>query len=68
MDVLVGVILGFILGSKIGPLDFDEIQEAWTDLQESEETQQIVGGMSQLFMQFLRHYVNIVMGRFAPGK
>lgn len=42
MEVVISLILGYYIGSKLGPVDLDKAAKAWQDINESKEGQDIL--------------------------
>ena len=64
MGVVIGFVIGYILGTKSGPLDLDEISQAWADIRNSEEAQALVAGGADMALQMFQQSLGIV-GRAA---
>jgi len=60
MGVIIGFIIGFFLGTKNGPLQFDEINKAWEDIKKSEEAQAIIAGGADIALQVMRQGIGIL--------
>jgi hypothetical protein len=60
MGVIVGFIIGYILGTRNGPLDLDEINEAWEDIRNSEEAQAVVAGGADIVLQMIQKGLGIL--------
>ena len=44
MGVIIGVIVGYVMGTKAGEHGLEELKEAWTTIRSSEEAREIVAG------------------------
>ena len=47
MGVIIGVIVGYALGSRAGPEGWSEIEEAWHTICTSEEVRDFVAGAAR---------------------
>lgn len=63
MGVVIGFVIGYILGTKDGPLKLDEISRAWDDIKKSEEAQALVAGGADLALQMLQQGLGIFLGQ-----
>jgi len=60
MGVFIGFIIGYIIGTKSGPLDLDEIGQAWNEIKSSEELQAVVAGGADMALQMLKQGIGIL--------
>lgn len=60
MEVVIGFIIGYILGTQSGPLDLDEISQAWEDIRKSEEVQALIAGGADIALQVFKQELGIV--------
>lgn len=44
MGAIVGVVIGYVLGSRSGEKGFEELREAWRTISTSEEVRDMVAG------------------------
>ena len=44
MGVIIGVVVGYVMGSRAGPDAWSELEEAWQTIISSEEVQDLVAG------------------------
>jgi hypothetical protein len=67
MSVMVGFILGYVLGRQFGPLNYDEIHQAWDKIKSSEEVRDTVTGGTMMVSQVLQQRVKALAGQ-KPSK
>lgn len=60
MGIVIGFIIGYILGTKSGPLDIDKITQAWDEIKSSEEAQAIVAGGASMALQMFQQGLGIL--------
>lgn len=60
MGVIIGFIIGYILGTRSAPLDFEEISQAWEDIRKSEEAQALVSGGADMALQVIQQGLGIL--------
>ena len=58
MDVMLGFLAGYLLGSKLGPLEPDKISKAWASILKSKETQAFIGGAFDVARHLLRQAIS----------
>jgi hypothetical protein len=68
MGLVIGFIIGYILGSQTGPLNLDEISQAWGDIKQSEEAQDLVSGGANMVLQMLQQTIGAFMGQAAARR
>ena len=44
MGVIIGVIVGYVMGTKAGDHGLEELKDAWHTIRSSEEAKDIIGG------------------------
>jgi hypothetical protein len=62
MGVIIGVIVGFALGSRAGPNAWAEIEDAWHTIYTSEEVRDLVAGGVDIARQIVEKRAEIVAG------
>jgi hypothetical protein len=73
MGVVIGVLIGYALGSKAGPEAWSELEEAWKTIVESEEVRDLVSGGLAIARDILEKRVDVLAGMLggsdeeAPG-
>lgn len=51
MEVVLGLILGYLVGCRSKPLDFDEIKQSWDSIKKSDEARSIMRGTTKNGLQ-----------------
>lgn len=67
MEMAIGFIVGYLIGSRSGSLNLDEIRRAWAEISKSEEAQAFVSGGAQVALQVVRQGVSGVLGQNGNG-
>jgi hypothetical protein len=73
MGVVIGVLVGYALGSRAGPEAWSELEEAWKTILESEEVRDFVSGALSIARDILEKRVDVLAGMLsgsdedAPG-
>ena len=62
MGVVIGVLIGYALGSRAGPDGWAEIEEAWHTIYTSEEVRDLLAGAVSLARDVLEQRAEIVAG------
>jgi hypothetical protein len=62
MGVIIGVIVGYALGSNAGPEAWAEIEDAWHTIYTSEEVRDLVAGGVDIVRQVVEKRAEIVAG------
>jgi hypothetical protein len=62
MGVIIGVIVGYALGSKAGPDAWTEIEDAWHTIYTSEEVRDLVAGGADILRQLLEKRAEVIAG------
>jgi hypothetical protein len=62
MGVIIGVIVGYALGSKAGPDAWRELEDSWRTISTSEEVRDLVAGAADLVSQVVKKRAEIVAG------
>ncbi|HEY6473855.1 MAG TPA: hypothetical protein VIY26_13265 [Acidimicrobiales bacterium] len=60
MGVIIGVIIGYALGSRAGPEGWAELQDAWHTIYTSEEVRDLVSGAADIAGEVLKKRAEIV--------
>jgi len=66
MDVAIGLVVGYLVGTKAGRLDFNEMRQAWDKIKRSEEAQDLVAGTADIGFQLFRRGFHMLMGSLVP--
>lgn len=61
MEVVIGFMVGYYLGSITQPLDFAEINRAWQEIKKSEEAQAFMQGGAAIARQALRQSMSALL-------
>jgi hypothetical protein len=69
MGALVGVVIGYVLGTRAGEKGYDELQVAWKTITSSEEVKDLASGGLSLARDLLRRGGGVLADRLqsAPG-
>jgi hypothetical protein len=62
MGVIIGVVIGYALGSKAGPDAWTELEDAWHTIYTSEEVRDLVAGAVDIVREVLEKRADIVAG------
>jgi hypothetical protein len=62
MGVIIGVIVGYALGSNAGPEGWTELEDAWHTIATSEEVRDLLAGGVDIARQIFEKRVEIVAG------
>jgi hypothetical protein len=62
MGVIIGVLVGYALGSKAGPDAWREAEDAWHTIYTSEEVRDLVAGATDILRQIVEKRAEIVAG------
>ena len=60
MGVIIGVIVGYALGSRAGPEGWSELEDAWHTIYTSEEVRDLVSGAADIVGEVLKKRAEIV--------
>jgi hypothetical protein len=60
MGVIIGVIVGYALGSRSGPEGWSELEDAWHTIYTSEEVRDLVSGTADIVGEVLKKRAEIV--------
>jgi hypothetical protein len=60
MGVIIGVIVGYALGSRSGPEGWSELEDAWRTIYTSEEVRDLVSGTADIVGEVLKKRAEIV--------
>jgi hypothetical protein len=60
MGVIIGVIVGYALGSKAGPDAWSEMEDAWHTIYTSEEVRDLVAGGVDIARQILAKRAEVI--------
>jgi hypothetical protein len=60
MGVVIGVLIGYALGSKAGPEAWSELEDAWKTIVESEEVRDLVSGGLAIARDILEKRVDVL--------
>jgi hypothetical protein len=62
MGVIVGVLVGYALGSRAGPDAWSELEEAWHTIVTSDEVKDLVSGVLAIARDVVEKRAEIVAG------
>ncbi len=62
MGVVIGVLIGYALGSRAGPDAWTEIEDAWHTIYTSEEVRDLLSGAVSIARDVLENRAEIVAG------
>ncbi len=62
MGVIIGVLIGYAMGSKAGPDAWAELEDAWHTIYTSEEVRDLVAGGADIVRQVVERRAEIVAG------
>ena len=65
MSVIAGLVLGYVLGRKLGPMNYEEINQAWDKIRTSEEVRDTVVGGRMILSEVLQEQIKKLTGRGA---
>jgi hypothetical protein len=68
MDVAIGLIVGYLVGTKAGRLDFNEMRQAWDKIKRSEEAQDFVAGTADIGLQLFKQGFHMFMRPLLPQR
>jgi hypothetical protein len=60
MGVIIGVVVGYALGSKAGPDAWTEIEDAWHTIYTSEEVRDLVAGAADIARQVIEKRAEVL--------
>jgi hypothetical protein len=60
MGVIIGVVIGYALGSRAGPEGWAELEDAWHTIYTSEEVRDLVSGAADIVGEVLKRRAEIV--------
>lgn len=63
MSVIAGLVLGYVLGRKLGPMNYGEISQAWDKIRTSEEVRDTVVGGRMILGEVLQEQIKTLTGR-----
>jgi hypothetical protein len=67
MGVIIGFIIGYIVGTKSSPVDYEEIRRAWDEIKSSKEAQALVAGSADIALQTIQQSLGI-LGKVATKR
>jgi hypothetical protein len=67
MGVIVGVLVGYALGSRAGPDAWNELEEAWHTIVTSDEVRDLVSGALAIAHDVIEKRAEIVAGILGRG-
>ena len=62
MGVIIGVCIGYALGSRAGPEAWTELEDAWHTIYTSEEVRDLVAGAVDILREVVEKRAEIVAG------
>jgi hypothetical protein len=62
MGVILGVLIGYALGSKAGPDAWTELEEAWHTIYTSEEVRDLLAGGVSIARELLEKRAEVIAG------
>jgi hypothetical protein len=66
MGALVGVVIGYVLGTKAGEKGYDELRTAWKTITSSDEVKDLASGGLSLARDLLRRGRGLLADRLQP--
>lgn len=60
MGVIIGVIVGYAIGTRAGPEGWSELEDAWHTIYASEEVRDLVSGAADIAGEVLRKRAEVV--------
>ena len=63
MSVIAGLVFGYVLGRKFGPMNYGEINQAWDKIRTSEEVRDTFVGGKMIARQMLQEQIKTLTGR-----
>jgi hypothetical protein len=60
MGVIIGVIIGYALGTRAGPEGWHELEDAWHTIYTSEEVRDLVSGAADIAGEVLKKRAEVV--------
>jgi hypothetical protein len=60
MGVIIGVVIGYALGSRAGPEGWAELEDAWHTIYTSDEVRDLVSGAADIVGEVLKRRAEIV--------
>ncbi len=67
MGVFIGLIVGYIMGTKAGANELDELKEAWKSIRASEEAHDMMAGGLSMARGMLSKGGGLLAERLAAG-
>jgi hypothetical protein len=62
MGVILGVVIGYALGSRAGPDAWTELEEAWHTIYTSEEVRDLLAGGASLARELVEKRAEVIAG------
>jgi hypothetical protein len=62
MGVILGVLIGYALGSRAGPNAWTEFEEAWRTISTSEEVRDLAAGVVSVARELVEQRAEVVAG------
>ena len=67
MGVIVGVLIGYALGSRAGPDAWTEFEEAWRTIYTSEEVRDLAAGALGIVRELVEKRAEVIAGILGGG-
>ncbi|HKE76199.1 MAG TPA: hypothetical protein VKB57_21460 [Acidimicrobiales bacterium] len=67
MGAIVGVVVGYVLGTRAGEKGWEELRDAWETISTSEEVRDLVSGGLSMAGDMVRRASDLVNERLNPG-
>ena len=66
MEIAISLLVGYYLGTKFGPVDFDKASKAWQEINESKEGKVVLEGVTDILALTVQQGVRTLLGLMLP--